>query len=149
MGKAKDDSRQSGCPVAYGLDVFGDRWTLVVIRDMLMQGKRYYGEFLDCPERIASNVLADRLRRLEDAEIVSKQTDPGNQSKFIYKLTAKGVELIPMVLEVIAWGSKHSPYTNTPPELLRKIKRDRAGTIREIAECLKNDESFIARNGWV
>jgi DNA-binding HxlR family transcriptional regulator len=64
-------------------------------------------------------------------------------------LTAKGVELIPMVLEVITWGSKHSPYTNTPPELLRKIKKDKAGTIREIAECLKNDESFLARNGWV
>jgi DNA-binding HxlR family transcriptional regulator len=149
MGKAKDGSRQSGCPVAYGLDVFGDRWTLVIIRDMLMVGKRYYGEFLECPERIASNILADRLKKLEDAEIVSKAIDPSNQSKIIYKLTPKGVDLIPMVLEVILWGSKHAPQTNTPPELLRKIKKDRAGTIRQIVDCLKNNESFVAKNKWV
>ena len=130
MGKAKDSCRQSGCPVAYSLDVFGDKWTLVVIRDMLMVGKRHYGEFLESPERIASNVLADRLKRLEDAGIVSKETDPSSQSKIIYKLTPKGVELIPLILEVVLWGTKHATHTTTPIELVRKIKKDRAGTIR-------------------
>ena len=149
MGKAKDSCRQSGCPVAYSLDVFGDKWTLVVIRDMLMVGKRHYGEFLESPERIASNVLADRLKRLEDAGIVSKETDPSSQSKIIYKLTPKGVELIPLVLEVVLWGTKHATHTTTPLELVRKIKKDRAGTIREIVECLKNNESFVAKNKWV
>lgn len=148
MGKAKDGSRQSGCPVAYGLDIFGDKWTLVVIRDMLMTGKRHYGEFLESPERIASNVLADRLKKLEDAGIVSKKTDPGNQAKFIYTLTPKGVDLIPLFLEVVLWGTRHGTRTNTPPEFIRKIKKDRAGTIREIVECLRNDESFVAKNKW-
>ena len=115
MGKAKDSCRQSGCPVAYSLDVFGDKWTLVVIRDMLMVGKRHYGEFLESPERIASNVLADRLKRLEDAGIVSKETDPSSQSKIIYKLTPKGVELIPLILEVVLWGTKHTTHIRPRP----------------------------------
>ena len=149
MGKAKDSSRQSGCPVAYSLDVFGDKWTLVVIRDMLMAGKRHYGEFLESPERIASNVLADRLKKLEEAGIVSKKTDPGNQSKIIYNLTPKGVDLIPLFLEVVLWGTKHAAYTDTPLEFVRKIKKDRAGTIREIVECLRDDESFVAKNKWI
>jgi DNA-binding HxlR family transcriptional regulator len=148
MGKPKDNCRQSGCPVAYGLDVFGDKWTLVVIRDMLMVGKRHYGEFLESPERIASNVLADRLKRLEDAGIVSKETDPGNQSKIIYNLTPKGVELIPLILEIVLWGTKHAPHTTMPAEFVRKIKKDKTGTIREIVECLKNNESFVAKNKW-
>jgi DNA-binding HxlR family transcriptional regulator len=148
MGKAKDNCRQSGCPVAYSLDLFGDKWTLVVIRDMLMTGKRHYGEFLESPERIASNVLADRLKRLEDVGIVSKEPDPSNQSKFIYNLTRKGVDLIPLILEVVLWGTKHATDPTTPPELVRKIKKDKAGTIREIVECLKNNESFVAKNRW-
>jgi DNA-binding HxlR family transcriptional regulator len=148
MGKAKDSSRQSGCPVAYSLDVFGDKWSLVVIRDMLMTGKRRYGEFLESPERIASNVLADRLKRLEDAGIVSRERDPSSQSKIIYRLTPKGVELIPLILEVVLWGTRHATHTTTPPGLVRKIRKDREGTIREIVECLRNDESFVARNKW-
>jgi DNA-binding HxlR family transcriptional regulator len=149
MGKAKDGCRQSGCPVAYSLDVFGDKWTLIVIRDMLIEGKRHYGEFLQSAERIASNILADRLKRLEDAGIVSKEADPGNQAKIIYRLTSKGVDLIPLFLEVILWGTKHATRTITPPEFVRKIKKDRAGTIRELVECLENDESFVVKNKWV
>jgi DNA-binding HxlR family transcriptional regulator len=149
MGKAKDGCRQSGCPVAYSLDVFGDKWTLVVIRDMLIEGKRHYGEFLESRERIASNILADRLKRLEDAGIVSREADPVNQSKIIYNLTPKGVELIPLLLEVVLWGTRHAAHASTPPEFVRKIKKDRAGTIREIVECLRNDESFVAKNKWV
>jgi DNA-binding HxlR family transcriptional regulator len=149
MGKAKDSCRQSGCPVAYSLDVFGDKWTLIVIRDMLVAGKRHYGEFLESPERIASNILADRLKRLEDVGIVSKEADPANQSKFIYNLTPKGVDLIPLFLEVVLWGTKHGTDTNTPAEFVRKIKKDRQGTIRELVECLKKDESFAGKNKWV
>lgn len=149
MGNAKDNARQSGCPVAYSLDVFGDKWTLVIIRDMLMVGKRYYGDFLKSSERIASNVLADRLKRLEEAGIVSKVSDPENQSKFIYNLTPKGVDLIPLFLEIVLWGTNHAIASNTPPELIAKIKKDKAGTIREIVESLNNNESFVARNHWI
>ena len=83
---------------------------------------------------------------MEDAGIVSKETDPSSQSKIIYKLTPKGVELIPLILEVVLWGTKHARHTTTPLELVRKIKRDRAGTVREIVECLKDNESFVAKN---
>ena len=149
MGKPKDNCRQSGCPVAYSLDVFGDKWTLVIIRDMLMAGKRHYGEFLNSRERIASNILADRLKKLEEAGIVSKETDPGNQAKIIYTLTPRGVDLIPLFLEIVLWGTQHAVYTDTPPELIDKIKEDRAGTILKIVACHKNNESFVAKHNWV
>src|SRR5215469_7597687 len=76
MGKARSDSRQSGCPVAFTLDTFGDKWSILVVRDMMLNGKKYYGEFLESPERIASNILAERLKRLEEARVITKQPDP-------------------------------------------------------------------------
>jgi DNA-binding HxlR family transcriptional regulator len=149
MGKAKHDCRQSGCGVAYGLDVFGDKWTLVVVRDMILLGKRYFNEFLVSPEKIASNILADRLKRLEDECIITKTKDPENESKFIYELTPKGKELIPVILEVLCWGSKHAPNSNSPAELIRWVKKDRDGVTKAILESLKKNESFVHAHGFL
>jgi DNA-binding HxlR family transcriptional regulator len=148
MGKAKHDCRQSGCPVAYGLDVFGDKWTLVVVRDMIFLGKRRFNEFLASPEKMASNILADRLKRLEEECVVTKRHDPENESKFIYELTPKGKELIPLILEVLLWGSKYAPNSNAPAELVRWVKKDRDGVTKAILECLKKNESFVHAHGF-
>ena len=148
MGKSKHDHRQSGCGVAYGLDVFGDKWTLVIIKDMMLSGKRQFNKFLASPEKMASNILADRLKRLEDEGVVTKTQDPDNEVKFIYELTAKGKELIPVILEVMLWGSKHAPNPSAPPELLRWVKKDRDGVTKAILASLKKNESFIRAHGF-
>ena len=149
MGKPKHDSRKSGCGVAYALDVLGDKWTLVIIKDMVLSGKRHYTKFMTSPEKMASNILADRLKRLEEEGIVSKTQDPDHESKFIYQLTAKGKELIPLVLETMLWGSKHAPNPTAPPALLRWARKDREGLTRAILECLKKNEAFLQVHGFI
>lgn len=148
VGKAKSKRRQSGCPVAFTLDTFGDKWSVLVVRDMILNGKKYYGEFLESPEHIASNILADRLKRLEEARVITKNPDPENQKKFVYELTQKGVDLLPLVLEAIAWGSKYVPKNSTPKELLRRLKKDRGAVAHGILKSLRRKESFIKVNGW-
>jgi len=142
--KAKDSSRQSGCPIAFTLDILGDKWSLLIIRDIVFLGKRNYGEFLEMPEKIASNILADRLKRLEDAKILSKSQDPDNQKKFIYEMTLKGIDLIPMILEVILWGAKYDPDTAAPKEFVKKLKKDRGALLKEIITNLKANRTLKA-----
>ena len=142
MTKDKE-SRQSGCPIAFTLDILGDKWSLLIIRDMIFLGKRNYGEFLESPEKIASNILADRLKRLEEVEIISKAQDPDNQKKFIYQLTQKGIDLIPMILEVIQWGAKYDPNTAAPEEFIKKLKKDKKALLKEIVGSLKKKTSFM------
>ncbi len=130
------------CPIAFALDLFGDRWTLVVLRDLVFKGKRYYGEFLSSPEGISTNILADRLARLETNGLVSKQRDPANQTKFIYRLTRKGADLVPLLLEMTIWSSRSNPQPDAPSsviegapkDLLRRAASDRSALIAEIVE---------------
>ena len=138
MVKTKTESRQSGCPIAFTLDIIGDKWTLLIIRDMIFEGRCYFGEFLEAKEKIATNILTDRLKRLEDCEIISKTQDPEHQKKYIYKLTPKGVDLTPIILEIILWGAKNDPNTTTPKELFRRMKKDKSGFIQEVVEAAKN-----------
>jgi DNA-binding HxlR family transcriptional regulator len=143
MGKPKSDCRQSGCPVAFTLDNFGDKWSILVIRDMILNGKKYYSEFLESPERIASNILADRLKRLEEVGVVTKSPNPENQKKYIYELTQKGIDLLPLVLEAIIWGSQYVPENSTPKEFLKRLKQERDVVTQEILESVKRKESYI------
>lgn len=99
---------RSPCPIAAALDLFGDRWTLLVLRDMLLRGKRRYREFLAAPERIASNILAERLKRLEAAGLVSRQTDPEDARRMIYAPTDRGRSLAPLLRDIAAWGREHA-----------------------------------------
>jgi DNA-binding HxlR family transcriptional regulator len=115
---------------------------------MILAGKKYYGEFLESSEHIASNILADRLRRLEEAGVITKNPDPENQKKYVYELTQKGVDLLPLVLEAITWGSKYVSENSAPKEFLRRLKKDRAAVTHEILESLRRKESFLKVNGW-
>ncbi len=124
--------RDTGCPVAFALDAFGDRWSLVIIRDMAMRGKTTYGEFLASDEGIATNVLADRLKHLEAEGILGKSRDPKNRRRILYKLTDKGWELAPIILDMIVWSAKYDPETKVRKPMLDKIADDREEFITEI-----------------
>ncbi len=107
--------RGSGCPICFSLDIFGDRWTLLILRDLLLAGKRRYREFLSSDEAIASNILSDRLKRLEAADIILREPDPNDRRQLIYQATDKGRTLLPVLLEIAAWGASHDPETGAPP----------------------------------
>ena len=95
--------------------MFGDRCTLLILRDLLLAGKRRYREFLSSDEAIASNILSDRLRRLEAADIILREPDPNDRRQLIYRATYKGRTLLPVLLEIAAWGASNDPNTGAPP----------------------------------
>lgn len=103
------DNLRSGCPVSLGLDVFGDKWTLLIIRDLMFTGKRHFREMLASDEHISSNILADRLKMLLDEGIVTKTDNPNHKQKAVYSLTEKGIDLLPVLMQISAWSLKYRP----------------------------------------
>jgi DNA-binding HxlR family transcriptional regulator len=136
MAKTK---RRSDCPINFALELFGDRWTFLIVRDLMFKGKHYYKEFLEAEEGIATNILADKLSALEEAGIVSKTVDPTHRSKQIYKLTKKGIDLVPVLVEVILWSSKHDSDTATDIKFVRRAKKNKVEMIDEIMMKLKDE----------
>ena len=122
----------SDCMIAYGVDTFGDRWSLLVLRDMMLYGKRRYKEFLASNEQIATNVLATRLKHLECEGIISKERDPENRRSFVYSLTEKGVALAPVIIEIMRWSSSHMKVNARRRKLLDRIDNDREGILADI-----------------
>jgi DNA-binding HxlR family transcriptional regulator len=111
MNRGKSDGR-SGCPINLSIEVIGDRWSLLVIRDMMFGNRRHFGELLaNSDEGIASNILADRLRRLTDQGLVSRAPDPSHKQKVIYSLTEPAIELVPVIAQLGAWGRRHLPVS--------------------------------------
>lgn len=100
---------RSGCPVSLGLDIFGDRWTLLIVRDLMFSGKRHYREMLASDEHISSNILADRLKMLLAEGVITKSGDPTHQQKMVYSLTEKGVALLPIVMAISDWSHRYRP----------------------------------------
>lgn len=100
---------RSGCPVSLGLDIFGDKWTLLIVRDLMFNGKRHYRELLHSAEGISSNILADRLKLLLSEGILTKADDPSHLQKVIYSLTEKGIALLPVVLAISEWSFEYRP----------------------------------------
>ncbi len=133
----KKMKRRSDCPISFALDMFGDKWSLLIVRDLMFKGKKTYGEFLVSEERIATNILADRLMMLEETGFIKSKQDKENKSKFNYSLTKKGIDLVPVILEIIKWSAKHDKKTAAPKEFVDKIKNDREKLIQEITESLK------------
>ena len=106
--------RRSTCPISTALELVGDRWTLLLIRDLMFAGKRHFREFLQSEEAISSNILADRLNALVVNGIVTKEGDPTHAQKAVYSLTAKGIELLPVLVAMSEWTQKHHPETRRP-----------------------------------
>lgn len=100
---------RSYCPINLSLEIFGDAWTLLVLRDLMFGGKRHFRELLQSDEHIASNILADRLARLVEHGVLTKSADPTHKQKAIYSLTEKGIVLLPIIVQIGAWGSRWVP----------------------------------------
>ena len=123
----KDDGHRSYCPINLSLEIFGDKWTLLVLRDMMFGGKRHFREFLQYDEGIASNILADRLALLVEHGIVTRADDATHKQKAVYSLTEKGIELFPVIVQIGAWGSRHVPAA-------KKLEREARAMIRHVQE---------------
>lgn len=122
----------SGCPVAFALDAIGDRWSLLIVRDLMLRGAHTYGAFLDGGEGIATNVLADRLKALEAAGIITKTTDPKNRRRNLYILTDKGLDLAPVMVEMIRWSAKYDSRPEARKGIAERIAKDPAGVLADI-----------------
>lgn len=115
MSQQLSGDLRSTCPLAAGLDLFGDKWTLLIVRDMILHGRHRYGEFLAADERIPTNILAGRLRRLEAHGIIEKRPYQQHPVRYEYHLTEKGRDLEPVMRAIISWGLKHVPGTGDQP----------------------------------
>lgn len=105
---------RSHCPINFILETLGDKWTLLIVRDLMFHQKCYYSDFAKSDEKISTNILADRLQRLEANGLVVKKADDKNLSKWLYSLTEKGQDLMPMMLEITAWSRKYDSLSNAP-----------------------------------
>jgi DNA-binding HxlR family transcriptional regulator len=124
MAGKKPARRRSGCPLNASVEMLGDRWSLLVIRDMMLLGYRSFKQFLNSHERIASNILTDRLRRLEAYGIIGSAPDPADGRKLVYSLTQKGIDLAPVLTEMVLWAAAHEDTGNQP--LVRRMRKDKA-----------------------
>ena len=136
IGCMRQDTR-STCPISTGLEVIGDRWTLLVVRDLMFAGKRRFREFLQSEEEISSNILADRLQALVENGLVTRKDDPTHAQKAIYSLTAKGLDLLPVIVALSAWTQKHHPRTRRP-EAVDLVSRTPKGLGRLRAQLAKD-----------
>lgn len=135
-------ARRSTCPINFAVESFGDNWSLLIIRDIVFFGKRTFGEFARSGERISSNILASRLARLEAEGILVKSPHPIDGRKELYTLTGKGLDLIPMLLEMAAWSARHDPHTSAPLDFVARVSADKDNMFRLIRET-------VARGGAV
>lgn len=130
------ENKRSDCPISCSLEVFGDKWSLLIIRDIMLRGKVSYSEFLASEEKIATNILVNRLNVLESEKILVKEVSPVNKSKFVYSLTQKGADLLPIVIEIMDWGAKYNK--NCPRrDLGKRIRSDKPAVIKELSLALK------------
>lgn len=127
--------RRSGCPISIALELLGDSWSLLIVRDLMFKGRRTFNEFLDSGEGIATNVLADRLRRLEGGGIVEKRPDPDDGRRVLYRLTRKGIDLAPVLVELVVWSATYE-RTEAPLELVRQMKVNREAFIDSATRLL-------------
>jgi DNA-binding HxlR family transcriptional regulator len=132
MLKTGATKRRSGCPLNASVEMLGDRWSLLIIRDMMLRGARSFKEFQDSYEKIATNVLADRLRKLERYGIIGAHPDPKDGRKLIYLLTPKGIDLAPVLTEMVLWAGAHEHTENEA--LVRQMQKDKQGFIKAVRQ---------------
>ena len=139
----KQQQRRSDCPISISLETFGDTWSLLIVRDIIYFGKKTYGEFLESDEGIATNILASRLEQLEQKGILVKQPDRADKRKEVYSLTEKGLDLIPVLLEMASWGACHDPQTGAPQEWIALVNANKEKMICMIRETVQRGGSIF------
>lgn len=148
----KSRKLRSNCPVNFGVETFGDKWSLLILRDMVFWGKKTYGDFLRSDEGIATNILAARLTQLEENGIVKKNSHPTDKRRDVYSLTEMGLEMIPTLVEIIAWSGKQTEWQSiggpATPEQIKQVKRfamtaDKRKIVEEIKQTVRRGGHFF------
>ena len=132
--------RRSGCPVSISLETLGDRWSLLIIRDLMVRGLRTFNDFLRSGEGIATNVLADRLRKLEATGIITAEAEEMDRRRLNYRLTAKGIDLAPVLLELLIWGARHE-QTGVSCAVIAEMEKNREQVIAEARRRWQESDS--------
>ena len=125
----KPIKKRSLCPVSSALDIIGDKWSLLIVRDLVFEGKNTYGQYLRGEEGIATNILADRLEWLEQTGIIKRSPHPDGRTKSTFKLTAKGADLIPLIVDMVVWSDKHLEISAQARQMAKAIRADRDAVI--------------------
>src|SRR5688572_21964387 len=124
MKRKSARTRRSGCPISLALEIFGDTWSLLIIRDLTFKGFKTFNEFLGAGEGIASNVLTDRLAKLEAFEVIEKREDGADARRYEYRLTQKGIDLAPVIVEIVLWSARYE-RTDAPPQIVGAMATQR------------------------
>ena len=140
MPQKRSAKRRSECPLNASVEMLGDRWSLLIIRDMMLRGFATYKQFMECYEGIATNILADRLRRLTANGIVTAAADPRDGRKLIYQLTGKGIDLAPVLTEMVLWAAAHEDTGNQA--LVQRMRADKKGFLAGVRERWTNRDSL-------
>ena len=135
--------RRSDCPINFALEIFGDPWSLLIIRDIVYFGKKTYGEFLASEEGMATNILASRLAHLEHQGILVKQLFEKDKRKEEYVLTEKGLDLIPVLVDMANWSAQHDPHTAAPAAWIALMNVEREKMIRRMRETVQSGGSVF------
>lgn len=148
MPRRSKTKPRSGCPVSVSLELFGDRWSLLIVRDLMVRGYRTFKQFQQSGEGIATNILADRLRRLEAAGILTAETEREDRRRVSYRLTEKGIDLAPVLLEILIWGTRHEP-TGAPCGVIEEMAKNRDAVLAEVRRRWRerDPEPFLPRFG--
>ena len=131
--------KRSGCPVSVSLELFGDRWSLLIVRDMMVRGLRTFKDFQESGEGIATNILADRLKKLEAAGILASSPKDSDGRRLDYRLTKKGIDLAPVLLELLIWGARHEP-TSAPCAVIDHLENNRNDILTETRRRWAKDD---------
>ena len=140
-------NKRSDCPISCSLDIWGDKWSLLIIRDLMFARECIYSDFLKSAEGIASNILASRLLLLEENKMIEKLDHPDSKAKVLYKLTSKGIDMLPIMIEINIWAEK---YFETIPDdrkaMLKEVRKDKVGFIKKATKQLKSEKAIAPQN---
>ena len=141
----KRTTGRSHCPINYALETFGDTWSLLIARDIVFWGKTTSREFLASDERIATNILTSRLQHLVMHKVLCKNENSEDRRQDIYRLTDKGLDLIPILLEISGWSSQHDPLTTAPRDFVAAVYADRVLMYHLIKEHVRAGGSLFGK----
>ena len=137
---------KSHCPINFTLEAVGDPWSLLILRDIIYFGKHTFKDFLSSSERITTNILADRLSRLEQQGILTKDTNASDKRISIYALTEKGLDLVPMILEMMSWGTKYDPKStgHRKKEFVARIRNEQRTISTEVQKKVRQGKTAFS-----
>jgi DNA-binding HxlR family transcriptional regulator len=140
MKRKSARAHRSGCPISLALEIFGDTWSLLIVRDLMFKGFKTFNEFLGAGEGIASNVLADRLAKLQASGVIEKRDDGEDARRYEYRLTRKGIDLAPVIIEIVLWSARHE-QTDAPSQIVGDLESQREKFLSGIRKAWESGRS--------